>query len=305
MKYSLRLIVLISILLLTLISVGIYAVFRHQHLQAQKPSKTYTVAYNHPLTFTGNQQAQYTQTLIYHSEYGKIHDWFIQSDKAVKKNAPVLEYYNFKAEQKLTALRKQLVALDKKPDQLPLRTFLEQQFYLTQTALRIQENSIFEGKLHIIEPYPSLNNEVFAEIYSNKRIIQCTIDEKIRHQLKNNQEVEIQPHSGSSFKGRIIKIDTFPTTSTFNSDAPAKYKVAISTDASYPIGTHFKFSVSTHLISLPKDVLYDKNSVIIKKDKKMVKRIIKYREKSGMVIISEGLLPGEKVIAQSKNFTFN
>ena len=93
--------------------------------------------------------------------------------------------------------------------------------------------------------------------------------------------------------------------SSTKSDTSAKYKVAISTDATYPLGTHFKISIPTRLNSLPKDVLYDKNSVIIKKDKKMVKRIIKYRVKSGMVIISEGLIPGEKVIAQSKNFTFN
>lgn len=305
MKNSLRLIVLISILLLTLITVGIYAVFRHQYLQAQKHPKTYTVTYNQPLTFIGEQQAQYTQTLIYHPENGKIHDWFIQSGKVVKRNTPVLEYYNFKAEQKLTALRKQLIVLDQKSDQSSLRTFLEKQFYLTQTKLRIQENSIFEGTLHIVEPYPSLNNEIFAKIYSHKRIIQCTIDEKIRHQLKNNQEVDIQPHFGKSFKGKIIKIDTFPAMSSTKSDTSAKYKVAISTDATYPLGTHFKISIPTRLISLPKDVLYDKNSVIIKKDKKMVKRIIKYRVKSGMVIISEGLIPGEKVIAQSKNFTFN
>lgn len=304
MKRPLWLIVVISILLLTLIAVGIYAVFRHQHLQAKQHLKTYTAAFNRPFTFKGVQEAEYTQTFLYHSEYGNIHDWFIQSGKKVKKDTPVLEYYNSKAEHQMTAFRKQLTALDKKSNRTVLHTFLEEQFYLNQSLLRTQEHSILEGTLYILEPYPSKDKEAFAKIYSTKRIIKSIVDENQRRQLKNNQEIEIQPQFGKPFKGRIIKLDQFPTSASTISK-PAEYTVAISTDSTYPIGTHFNISLPTHLITLPKEVLYDKNSVLIKKDEKIVKRIIKYYEKSGMVIISEGLLPGEKVIAQPKNFTFN
>ncbi|MCD8914032.1 hypothetical protein K2V61_00475 [Staphylococcus simulans] len=298
---------LITILLLSAAAVGLYAALRHHTPQAKQNIKTYTAAYNHPIRFTGHQAAETKHSFYYDPKMGMIHDWYVDSGKTVKKDQPLFEYYNKENEQHLTLLRKQLNYLDqhsKRSNFLNLHTDLEKQFYAVQAGLRVKQFTALEGVVHIIDKHPSKPQQLFAEVYSPKRIIKAYVSESVLSQLKLNQEAEIKGQSAALFKGKIKKIDAFPITQSEDSKS-SQYEVQISTNARLPIGSRFNISISTHFIALPKDVLYGKNAVIIKKNQQMVKRIIKYSENSGMVIISEGLLPGEKVVAQPKNFTSN
>lgn len=298
---------LIAILLLSAAAVGLYAALRHHTPQAKQNIKTYTAAYNHPIRFTGHQAAETKHSFYYDPKMGMIHDWYVDSGKTVKKDQPLFEYYNKENEQHLTLLRKQLNYLDqhsKRSNFLDLHTDLEKQFYAVQAGLRVKQFTALEGVVHIIDKHPSKPQQLFAEVYSTKRIIKAYVSESVLHQLKLNQEAEIKGQTAALFKGKIQKIDAFPIAQSEDSKS-SQYEVQISTNARLPIGSRFNISISTHFIALPKDVLYGKNAVIIKKNQQMVKRIIKYSENSGMVIISEGLLPGEKVVAQPKNFTSN
>ncbi|UXV34722.1 hypothetical protein MUA90_12010 [Staphylococcus sp. IVB6181] len=300
---------LIAILLLSAAAVGLYAALRHHTPQAKQNIKTYTAAYNHPIRFTGHQAAETKHSFYYDPKMGMIHDWYVDSGKTVKKDQPLFEYYNKENEQHLTLLRKQLNYLDqhsKRSNFLNLHTDLEKQFYAVQAGLRVKQFTALEGVVHIIDKHPSKPQQLFAEVYSPKRIIKAYVSESVLHQLKLklNQEAEIKGQTAALFKGKIQKIDAFPIAQSEDSKS-SQYEVQISTNARLPIGSRFNISISTHFIALPKDVLYGKNAVIIKKNQQMVKRIIKYSENSGMVIISEGLLPGEKVVAQPKNFTSN
>ncbi|MGV3129816.1 hypothetical protein ACEE96_10460 [Staphylococcus simulans] len=298
---------LIATLLLSAAAVGLYAALRHHTPQAKQNIKTYTAAYNHPIRFTGHQAAETKHSFYYDPKMGMIHDWYVVSGKTVKKDQPLFEYYNKENEQHLTLLRKQLNYLDqhsKRSNFLNLHTDLEKQFYAVQAGLRVKQFTALEGVVHIIDKHPSKPQQLFAEVYSPKRIIKAYVSESVLHQLKLNQEAEIKGQTAALFKGKIQKIDAFPIAQSEDSKS-SQYEVQISTNARLPIGSRFNISISTHFIALPKDVLYGKNAVIIKKNQQMVKRIIKYSENSGMVIISEGLLPGEKVVAQPKNFTSN
>lgn len=298
---------LIATLLLSAAAVGLYAALRHHTPQAKQNIKTYTAAYNHPIRFTGHQAVETKHSFYYDPKMGMIHDWYVVSGKTVKKDQPLFEYYNKENEQHLTLLRKQLNYLDqhsKRSNFLNLHTDLEKQFYAVQAGLRVKQFTALEGVVHIIDKHPSKPQQLFAEVYSPKRIIKAYVSESVLHQLKLNQEAEIKGQTAALFKGKIQKIDAFPIAQSEDSKS-SQYEVQISTNARLPIGSRFNISISTHFIALPKDVLYGKNAVIIKKNQQMVKRIIKYSENSGMVIISEGLLPGEKVVAQPKNFTSN
>lgn len=301
------LIALIFLLLLSATAVGLYAAFRHHTLQANKNIKTYTAAYNHPIQFSGIQSAEITQSFYYDAHLGIIHDWYVIEGKTVKKGQPLFEYYNKTIEQQLTAMRKHLNTLDNhhhRQNFLNVRTYLEQEYIQLQLRLRTQTFSTLEGTVHIIDKHPSQKNQLFAQIYSPKRIIKAYIPETDLKQLKLNQTVEITTQISNHFKGKILNISYYPDVQKSQSNM-SYYEIQISANSIIPAGTHCQITIPTHLMALPKDVIYDKNAILIKKNEQIVKRIIKYHEKSGMVIISEGLLPGEKVIAQSKNFTLN
>lgn len=298
---------LILLPVLIVIVVGFIAAFRHQHLQALNNNKTYTAMYNRPITFVGEQSSENIQKFYYAKEYGFIHDWYIQDSKKVKKDSPIFEYYNKDSEQQLTVIRKQLSALDKNKQSSNYKTlhaYLEQQYYLIQTKLRMKQYSTQNGVLHILNAQPSKPGQLFAVIYSNKKIIKATVSEKLRNQLKVNQIVDIKNDFTQPFKGKIMKISPFPNEEA-QTKSTSEYDVVISTNETIPVGMHFDISITTHIMALPKSVLFDNHSVLIQKNQKAVKRIIKYKEKEGMVLISEGLLPGDKVIAYPKNFTIN
>lgn len=301
------LIALILLLLLSATAVGLYAAFRHYTLQATQNVKTYTATYNRPIQFSGIQSAETTQSFYYDARMGSIHDWYSAEGKMIKKYQPLFEYYNKTLEQQLTAVRKHLNTLDShqhRQNFLNMHTYLEQEYDRIQLGLRTQVFSMSEGIVHIIDKHPSKKNQLFAQIHSSKRIIKAYISETELKQVKLNQSVEIKTKTTEQFKGKILSISHYPDV-TKSETNKSYYEVQISTNGVIPVGTHFQITIPTHLIALPKDVLYDKNAILIKRNEQMVKRIIKYHEKSGMVIISEGLLPGEKVIAQPKNFTLN
>lgn len=301
------LIALTLLLLLSATAVGLYAAFRHYTLQANQNVKTYTATYNRPIQFSGIQTAETIQSFYYDPRMGNIHDWYSAEGKTIKKDQPLFEYYNKTHEQQLTVIRKHLNTLDShqhRQNYLNMHTYLEQEYDRLQLGLRTQAFSMSEGIVHIIEKYPSKKHQLIAQIYSPKRVIKAYISEDERKQLKLHQMVEIKSPALEHFKGKILNISQFPDIKKREPNL-SYYEVQISTNGALPIGTHFKMTIPTHFIALPKDVLYDKNAILIKRNEQMVKRIIKYREKSGMVIISEGLLPGEKVIAQPKNFTLN
>ncbi|MHD0398495.1 efflux RND transporter periplasmic adaptor subunit [Staphylococcus simulans] len=296
-----------SLLLLSATAVGLYAAFRHHTLQANQNVKTYTATYNKPIQFSGIQSAETTQSFYYDAHLGVIHDWYGIEGKMIQKEQPLFEYYNKTIEQRLTAIRKQLNALDSqqhRQNYLSLHHDLEQEYDRLQLELRTQIFSMAEGIVHIIDKYPSQKHQLFAQIHSSKRVIKAYISETDLKPLKLNQTVEIKTQTTDRFKGKILSISHFPDVKERQSSM-SYYEVQISTNGVMPVGTHVHITIPTHLIALPKDVLYEKNAVLIKKNEQTVKRIIKYHEKSGMVIISEGLLPGEKVIAQPKNFTLN
>ncbi|MGN5883230.1 hypothetical protein [Staphylococcus simulans] len=267
---------LIATLLLSAAAVGLYAALRHHTPQAKQNIKTYTAAYNHLIRFTGHQAAETKHSFYYDPKMGMIHDWYVVSGKTVKKDQPLFEYYNKENEQHLTLLRKQLNYLDqhsKRSNFLNLHTDLEKQFYAVQAGLRVKQFTALEGVVHIIDKHPSKPQQLFAEVYSPKRIIKAYVSESVLHQLKLNQEAEIKGQTAALFKGKIQKIDAFPIAQSEDSKS-SQYEVQISTNARLPIGSRFNISISTHFIALPKDVLYGKNAVIIKKINKWLKELL-------------------------------
>ena len=73
------------------------------------------------------------------------------------------------------------------------------------------------------------------------------------------------------------------------------FQVVLTTQAKYPIGTHFKISLISNDIELPQSSIVDNKYVLVIHNKKIVKeRLIIKIFKSGYIIVTSGLSINEK-----------
>lgn len=65
----------ISLILVTLLGVGIYGLVANQPTSAQTPVETITIQHSPPISVNGRQEPTDSTTLKYDATKGHIHDW--------------------------------------------------------------------------------------------------------------------------------------------------------------------------------------------------------------------------------------
>lgn len=174
------------ILLFIIISSGFgFYLYRSSHSPNQL-NHVNTIKTKHEtlLSTIGTQEAVENFTLYYDKQYGYIHRFFVKPLTHVKKNSPLLEYFNpskatqLDDQQQLTLKQIQQTfpkLSSSHQQQLTDRTLHQSQFFKDKSEIHTQAYAPISGYVHILNKSPSKNNQPIMQINSKERIIRATI----------------------------------------------------------------------------------------------------------------------------------
>ncbi|PTI16855.1 efflux RND transporter periplasmic adaptor subunit [Staphylococcus warneri] len=295
------------ILLLTIISSGFgFYLYRSSHSPDQLDQvKTIKTKHETLLSTIGTQEAVETFTLYYDKQYGYIHRLFVKLHTYVKKNSPLLEYFNpskatqLDDQQQLTLKQIQHnfpKLSSSQQQQLTERTLHQSQFLKDKSEVYTQTYTPISGYIHMLNKSPSKNNQPIMQINSKERIIRATISESEKDLLKINQNISIYSNDKNRFIGKVKYISNIPK--QINKQT-SMYQIEISTQPHYDIGTHFKVRLYSDHIRIPKSALVESKYVLVKLKNKIVKREIKYNtaKQYGYINVTQGLMLNENVVS--------
>lgn len=255
------------------------------------------------LSTTGIQTPKQSYTFHFNSSLGQINRILVKNNEKISAKRPILEYYNSEKEIKVNSFKGVLNQI-KLPTNAP--SHLKDNPYLTAPQLYSQllqeQNSIYttqvspiNGNVSIINPHPAKTDDKVVQIDSEERVIHANISESEVNLLKINQNVSITTSDATQFISKVKSISMIPSEVK---NHISYFQVVLTTQAKYPIGTHFKISLISNDIELPQSSIVDNKYVLVIHNKKIVKREINYKKssKSGYIIVTSGLSINEKVV---------
>ena len=296
----------ISLILVTLLGVGIYGLVANQPTSAQTPVETITIQHSPPISVNGRQEPTDSTTLKYDATKGNIHDWYVTNNSSVKAGDKLFEYYNPAIEQQITHKQRQLSTLVHMPkptkESKATSDTLQAEIDELQTHLRTQIVAPISGKLTLTNEHPSKAGEPILSIYSEHKVIKLTLNEEELPLIKEQQTLKIHDQQHQTFKSKVQQVNAFPQ--NYQSKArTSTYEVQLSTKARYPVGTHFSIEIPRQTIQIPTSALYKKDSVLVKRNNRFIERKIKYYKtvKQNEIIVTEGLNINEKIAKNTKD----
>ncbi|MBF2261954.1 RND family efflux transporter [Staphylococcus capitis] len=260
------------------------------------------------LTADGIQTPFQSYSIYFNPSQGQINRFLVKHQDKISAKRPIFEYYNYEKEQEFKTLKGVLNQI-----QLPNHTpsYLKNNPFLTSPLLYSQliqiQNSIhtthfspINGRVSIINRYPSKATDKIMQIDSEEKVIHANISESDINLLKINQNISVTTRDKIQFISKVKEIATVPTKVKNNT---SYYQVVLTTKAKYPIGTHFKVTLMSNDIELPQTSIIDNKFILVMNNKKIVKREIKYKKssKSGYITITSGLALNENVIKHPTN----
>ncbi len=245
-----------------------------------------------PLVLNGIVQSDYQKVIVNQTALGEIKKIEVVDGQSVKINDLLLTYHNASKSHQINFLS-HLIQQNRNPSNtLNYRAQIAQLQEQQDTTIK----SPFEGIVHLHKHFPSLQNEKILEIYSKKQHLSFKVPENLHAKIKVNQPVSVKKvFDTKTYKGTVTSISPVPTTSD-NPSSFSTYSFNVKVAESFPIGTHFTLQIEQPRIVLPQDTLFDRNSVVINKNGKFIKRIINYDRINEQLLIDKGVFIGEKVV---------
>ncbi|QLK85412.1 hypothetical protein [Staphylococcus sp. 17KM0847] len=245
-----------------------------------------------PYKTTGIVQSDYSYFVTYEPKYGYVQEIHVKEGQVVTPETPLLTYYNPLKIPEINALST-LISRPLSSQQAHKLTYellkLKSQLYTTI------ETPVF-GIVRLHEIVPSKKDSIVLEIQSKTQCIITRIPTDMYSKLQKQRTVTIINNSSKeSVKGHIKVLFHRPLDPISNNYSPRHF-ARIKTTKKYPIGTSLTVYLGHPQMILPADILFDKNSIIIQKNKKYVKRIINYDRINEQLIIKSGIFVGEKVV---------
>ncbi|UDI78983.1 efflux RND transporter periplasmic adaptor subunit [Staphylococcus taiwanensis] len=296
-KFFTPLTLLISVLTLLVISFSYYIYLKIPSNPDISKLETIKAKPLYSLSFIGVQQPQQSFTVYFNPNLGNVSKIFVKNDETITPQTPLLEYYNPSIEKNIVSKKKALsTLLNHSPKQNTIQQLnLVNQISNLQNHLHTQITSPIQGKISLLEPFPSKRNTKIMQINSNKYIIRANITESQLAHIKVNQDVNVTFNHSKLFTAKILSISSVP----FSVEkGESIYHVDISTQDHYQIGRHFDIDVGTSEFKLPDNVIYEKYYVLVTQNNKIIKRKINYTKshQNGYIMVSSGLNIGDKVI---------
>ncbi|WP_281200690.1 hypothetical protein [Staphylococcus schleiferi] len=245
-----------------------------------------------PLVLNGIVQSDYQKVIVNQTTLGEVKKIEVVDGQSVKINDPLLTYHNAAKAHQIKFLS-HLIQQNRNPSNtLNYRAQIAQLQEQQNTTIK----SPFEGIVHLHKHFPSFQNEKILEVYSKKQHLSFIVPENLYTKIKVNQPVSVKKvFDTKTYKGTVTSISSVPTTSD-NSSSFSTYSFNVKTAENFPIGTHFTLQIEQSRIVLPQDTLFDRNSVVINKNGKFIKRIINYDRINEQLLIDKGVFIGEKVV---------
>lgn len=303
-KKRITLFLLVLILIFTSVGFGYhtYSKIQSEHVDL-KSIKTFKTQPRVILSANGIQSPTESYTVYFNPLKGQINRILTKSNSKISAKSPILEYYNYEKEQEFKTLKDVLNQIPHtKNSPLPFKNqpylaspLLYSQLLQLQNTIRTTQFSPINGKVTILNLNPSKSIDKIMQIDSDEKVIHANISESDLNLLKINQNFSISTSDKTQFVSKVKNIGTIPIKVKNHT---SYYQIKLTTQSKYPIGTHFKVTLLSNDIEIPKNSLIDDKFVLITTHNKIIKREIHYTKSSkrGYIIVTSGLTVGENVV---------
>lgn len=301
-----RITLIILILILVFMSLG-FGYHTYSKLQFnQNDLKSTQIIKAQPkrlLTADGVQAPSQSYSIYFDPSQGQINRILVKHQDKISAKRPIFEYYNYEKEQEFKTLKgvlNQIQLPNHTPSYFKNNPFLTSpllysQLLQIQNSIRTTHFSPINGQVSIINPHPSKATDKVMQIDSEEKVIHANISESDINLLKINQNISITTNDKIQFISKVKEIATVPTKIKNNT---SYFQVVLTSKSKYPIGTHFKVTLMSNDIEIPRTSMIDNKFILVMNNKKIVKREIKYKKssKSGYIIVTSGLAINENVV---------
>ncbi|WP_374048397.1 efflux RND transporter periplasmic adaptor subunit [Staphylococcus coagulans] len=294
---------------------------------------TYTVKSEKPIRISGKVSPETIKTYLNNAQLGTFLSIQVEDGQSVSQGTPLINYDIDGAQRQ--KLNDQLVKAQQSGDQQAINTAWKQlNRYDGQVNNSI--NATFDGTISLINRQQVGESEPILKLISKEPIIQTTVSEFDLNKIKVGDTVNIEvTSSGQKGKGKIKSIAQLPTSydqdkgqhsettagsldenahgdaqtlttnnpidaqpSGQNDKETSKYKIIIG-DLDFKVKAGFSVEANIPLdtLKIPKSVL-TKDNHVYKVDKNNIahRTKIKYDEKNGDLIVTQGIEKGDHLI---------
>ncbi len=170
------------------------------------------------LSATGIQAPINSYTFYYNPSFGQLNRILVKNNDKVSIKKPIIEYCNFEKENRITNTKNALNHLSfnksstshSQLNSYLLRSNLQFQMIQDQSSIKSTLVSPINGRISILNVYPSKANDKIVQIDSDERVIHANISESDVSLLKINQNISVTSSDHTQFIRKIKEITTIP-----------------------------------------------------------------------------------------------
>ena len=214
------LILLILVLVLTSLGFGYHTYSKIRSDDNNLKSTQIIKAQSKRLLTSGWHSNSFPKLLYLLQSFTRTNQYFlVKHQDKISAKRPIFEYYNYEKEQEFKTLKgvlNQIQLPNHTPSYLKNNPFLTSpllysQLIQTQNSIHTTHFSPINGRVSIINRYPSKATDKIMQIDSEEKVIHANISESDINLLKINQNISVTTRDKIQFISKVKEIATVPT----------------------------------------------------------------------------------------------